>query len=81
MPTRNSTQQGSSRHTLFDPERLVKRRTELGLLQKDVAAKAKISPQMLADMEKGRRVGSPRTRAAVARALQTSFRHLVYKDR
>jgi transcriptional regulator with XRE-family HTH domain len=52
----------------------------LGLLQKDVAARAGISPQFMADIEAGRRAGSPPVRLAISKALKTHLRELVSKD-
>lgn len=72
--------QGASRVVLLDPERLVSRRVELGLLQKEVAARAGISAQYLADIEAGRRQGSPGVRVALAKALRVPLADLLRSD-
>lgn len=58
------------------PTKVIERRVELGLLQKELAARAGISPQHLADIESGRRYGSPPVRLAIAKALRTSLSEL-----
>lgn len=72
--------QGASRVVLLDPERLISRRVELGLLQKEVAARAGISPQYLADIEAGRRQGSPSVRVLIAKALRVPLADLLKKE-
>ncbi len=62
---------------LLDPAKVTSRRVELGLLQKEVAKRAGISPQMMADVETGRRHGAPPTRLAIAKALRTRLADLV----
>lgn len=62
---------------VLDPSKIVHRRVELGLLQKELAARAGISPQHLADIESGRRYGSPPVRLALAKALRIAFSELV----
>lgn len=64
----------------LDPERVVRRRVELGLLQKEVAKRAGISPQMMADIEGGRRRGLPPTRAAIAKALRVPLKDLLTEE-
>lgn len=71
---------GASTVGLLDPTRLIARRVELGLLQKEVAHRAGISPQYMADLEAGRRNGSPPVRLAVAKALRTSTRDLGFPE-
>jgi transcriptional regulator with XRE-family HTH domain len=66
----------TSKVGVLDPARLVERRLALGLLQKEVAARAGISPQHMADIEAGRRYGSPPVRLAIAKALRTSLTDL-----
>lgn len=73
-PTRRNT---ASQVALLDPKRLVERRVHLGLLQKEVAQRAGISAQYLADIEAGRRAGSPPVRAALAKALRTTLTKLL----
>ncbi len=58
-------------------DKIIARRLHLGLLQKEVAARAGISPQHMADIEAGRRMGSPPVRLAIAKALRTSLAELV----
>lgn len=70
----------ASRVGLLDPARVVARRVDLGLLQKEVAQRAGISAQFLADIENGRRHGSPPTRLAIAKALRTPLRELVRQE-
>lgn len=65
---------------LLDPQRVLDRRVMLGLLQKEVAARAGISAQYLADIEAGRRQGSPPVRAALAKALRLPLTDLLKKD-
>lgn len=64
----------------LDPHRLVERRIMLGLLQKEVAARASISAQYLADIEAGRRQGSPPVRAAIAKALRVPLADLLKQE-
>lgn len=64
----------------LDPARVIARRVELGLLQKEVAKRAGISPQMMADIENGRRRGLPPTRAAIAKALRVPLKDLLDED-
>lgn len=75
--TKTTTPQGASTVALLDPERLVERRVMLGLLQKEVANRAGISPQYLADIEAGRRQGSPPVRASLAKALRCPLADLL----
>lgn len=77
MPNRT---QRASEVLRLDPNKIVARRVELGLLQKDVANRAGISPQFMADIECGRRAGSPPVRLAIAKALKTHLRHLVTEN-
>lgn len=60
----------------LDTARIIARRLELGLLQKEVAARAGISAQHMADIESGRRYGSPPVRLAIAKALRTPLAEL-----
>jgi transcriptional regulator with XRE-family HTH domain len=62
------------------PSKVIARRLELGLLQREVAARAGISPQHMADIEAGRRNGSPPVRLAIAKALRTTLSELVAED-
>lgn len=68
--------QAASRTLTLDGAKVLARRIELGLLQKEVAARADISAQLLCDIEAGRRNGSPPVRARVARALRTNITSL-----
>lgn len=68
---------GSSKVGVLTPGLVVARRLELGLLQKEVAARAGISAQHMADIESGRRYGSPPVRLAIAKALRTTLTELV----
>lgn len=52
----------------------------LGLLQKEVANRAGISPQYLADIEAGRRHGSPPVRVSIAKALRCPLTDLLKKE-
>ena len=70
----------ATRVSILDPARVVARRFELGLLQKEVAKRAGISPVFLADIEHGRRHGSPATRLAIARALRIPLRDLCRQE-
>lgn len=79
LVTKTTRPQGATEYAPLDPEALVQRRVELGLLQKEVAARAGISPQFLADIEAGRRNGSPATRVAIAKALRRPLRELQKK--
>lgn len=72
--------QKASQVYVLDPSKVVARRVELGLLQKDVANRAGISPQFMADIECGRRAGSPPVRLAIAKALKTHLRNLVAEN-
>lgn len=72
--------QAASRTFALDGSKVLARRAELGLLQKEVARRAGISPQMLADIEAGRRNGSVPTRARLARALRTNLAALAIED-
>lgn len=73
----NPRPQGASTVALLDPARIVERRVMLGLLQKEVAARANISAQYLADIEAGRRQGSPPVRSAIAKALRIPLAELL----
>lgn len=80
-PVKKTTRpQGASTVALLDPQRLVERRVVLGLLQKEVAERARISPQYLADIEAGRRQGSPPVRAALAKALRLPLADLLKQE-
>lgn len=70
------TRRTASKIGTLDPGKIVARRVALGLLQREVAARAGISPQHMADIEAGRRYGSPRVRVAIAKALRTSLTEL-----
>jgi transcriptional regulator with XRE-family HTH domain len=65
---------------VLDTAKVIGRRLELGLLQREVAARAGISPQHMADIEAGRRNGSPPVRLAIAKALRTTLSELVAED-
>lgn len=69
----STTRRSASKVGVLDPQLVVERRVALGLLQKEVAARAGISPQHMADIEVGRRYGSPAVRLAVAKALRTTL--------
>lgn len=60
----------------LDPERVMARRYALGLLQRELAERAGVSPQMVCDIEAGRRSGSTRTRARIAAALNVPVEEL-----
>ena len=77
MVTNATRTRATSKIGLLDATKVVERRVELGLLQKELAARAGISPQHLADIENGRRNGSPPVRLAIAKALRTSLRDLM----
>lgn len=53
----------------LDAELVTKARYERGLNASELARKAGISKQLLADIEHGRRPGSPATQKAIADAL------------
>lgn len=75
MP-KTTTSRGASRIGTLVPETVVARRLALGLLQREVAARAGISPQYMADIEAGRRYGAPAVRVAIAKALRTPLYEL-----
>lgn len=60
----------------LDPDKVIERRLERGMTQRGLAMCAEISPQLLNDIERGRRAGSPPVRAAIARALGVKLRDL-----
>ena len=60
----------------LDGQKIIERRIELGLLQKDLAQLAGISAQFLNDVERGRRGCSPPVRLRIADALDTTVRSL-----
>jgi transcriptional regulator with XRE-family HTH domain len=66
----------TTRASTLDPRKILNRRIHLGLLQKEVAARAGISPQFLADIEAGRRHGSPAVRVRIAKALRSTLLEL-----
>lgn len=76
MPKTSTSSRGASRIGILLPQQVVARRIELGLLQKEVAARAGISAQYMADIEAGRRYGAPRVRVAIAKALRTPLYEL-----
>jgi transcriptional regulator with XRE-family HTH domain len=75
MP-KSTTSRGASRIGTLVPDLVVARRIALGLLQKEVAARAGISAQYMADIEAGRRYGAPPVRVAIAKALRTPLYEL-----
>lgn len=64
----------------LDPEKVMERRLERGMTQRGLALRAKISPQLLNDIERGRRAGSPPVRAAIAKALGVALRDVCRGD-
>lgn len=76
MAKTQARRRATSKVGTLDPSKLVARRVDLGLLQKEVAARAGISAQHMADIEAGRRLGSPPVRLAIAKALRTTLTEL-----
>lgn len=77
MAKTKARSRGNSKVGTLAADKIIARRIELGLLQKEVAARAGISPQHMADIEAGRRLGSPPVRLAIAKALRTPLAELV----
>ena len=57
------------RDARLDPQKVVAARLALGLRQADLAQRARMSKQMMCDIEAGRRNGSPVTHKLLAGAL------------
>lgn len=77
MAKTQARRRATSKVGILDPSKIVARRVDLGLLQKEVAARAGISAQHMADIESGRRLGSPPVRLSIAKALRTTLAELL----